>query len=80
MKGETLFLRQQLREKNVPTKYNCIASTTDDMHFHNIINKSNNNNHKRNENNSNKNVIENFFNNPISNYSTNDNTEYTNKY
>ena len=74
MKGEVLFLRQELRKNNVPAECKCIASTTDDTHPHNI-NKDNNNNHNRNENNSNKNIIQNLFNNRSSNYNANDNTE-----
>ena len=47
LNGEIIFLRQELREKNVPAKCKCIASTVDDTEFHNI-NKSSNNNHNKN--------------------------------
>lgn len=36
LKCEILFLRQELRERNVPTKCKCIASTANDTEFHNI--------------------------------------------
>ena len=36
LKCEILFLRQELRERNVPAKYKCIASTANDTEFHNI--------------------------------------------
>ena len=75
LKGEILFLTQELRDKNVPTKCKCIVLTEDDMELHNF-NKSNNNTFTKNENNKN-NIIKNLDNNPISNYNTNNNTEYT---
>ena len=76
LKGGILFLRQELQEKNVTTKYKCIASPADDAKFDNN-NKDNNSKHNKNQNNNNKNIIGNLDNNPISNYNTN-NTEYTN--
>ena len=77
LKGEILFLRQESREKNVLTKFKCIAFTSGDMEFYNI-NKGNNINHSKNENSSSKNIIENLDNNSISNYNTNDSIEHTN--
>ena len=53
LKGEILFLRQELRLRNVPPK--CIVSIGDDTEFHNI-NKGNNNNHNKNENSSNNSI------------------------
>ena len=77
LNGEIIFLRQELREKNVPAKCKCIASTVDDTEFHNI-NKSSNNNHNKNQNSSSSNIIKNLDNNLIFKYNTNDNTEYAN--
>ena len=77
LKGEILFLRLESREKNVLTKFKCIAFTPGDVEFYNI-NKGNNINHSKNENSSNKNIIENLDNNSISNYNTNDSIEHTN--
>ena len=55
LKGEILFLRQELRLRNVPPKLKCIVSTGDDTEFYNI-NKGNNNNHNKNENSSNNSI------------------------
>ena len=64
----------------MPTKCKYIVSNENDRDSRIIyITKGNNkNNHNKSENNSNKNIIENFDNNPISNYITNDNLVHTN--
>ena len=46
LKGEILFLRQELPERNMPKKCKCIASTADNTELHPI--DKGNNNDKRN--------------------------------
>lgn len=64
LNSEILFLTQEVREKNEPTKYKYIASTADDTKFHNI-NKDNNGKQNKYENISHKNINQNLDNNPI---------------
>ena len=64
LKGEMLFLREELREKNLRTKQKYKASTVDRTELHNI-DKDNKND--KNDNNSNKYIGENLHNNLVSN-------------